>query len=280
MAPDKRYTEEEARAIFERATERHEEARHAEEASRAGLTLEELQRIGAEAGIDPDHVAAAAIANASTPTAPEELETFLGIPTVLHTSRSIPVTISDEAWEKVVPELRRLFGKDGNPGQFGRVRTWQIPYDYFTAFAPVNVMLSPEKDGTRVEIEKDQKYNVYSLLAIAAFILFFGVMGATAGLAQGAATGLAGLFAWLFAALPGVLFFGASAIGIHMYFRKQRKKIERIFDRIELIARKVSPKEKTPEHTERTRPQVDLDALPDAPEAGREDDRRNREHAE
>src|SRR5690606_34000637 len=60
MPADRRYTEAELHAIFERAAKRQEEARRAEAASHGGLTLAELQEIGEASGIDPAHVAAAA----------------------------------------------------------------------------------------------------------------------------------------------------------------------------------------------------------------------------
>lgn len=265
MAHEKRYTEEEARAIFKRAAERHDEARRAEESSRAGLTLKELQRIGAEAGIDPEHVAAATTTDLTRSAAPNRQSTFLGIPTSYQASHTIPVDISDEAWETIVPELRRIFRKDGTPGQFGRVRTWKIPYDYFTAFGPVNVTLSPEKDKMHVKVEKSQKYNVYSLLALIVLICWPGIFAA--------GSGLSGLLAVL---LGGTLLFGAFSFGMRLYFRNMKEKFERVFDRIELIARKFSRKENPTEHTERTRPQVDLDALPDEPKTEQEVEQRDR----
>ena len=59
MPTDHRYSEEQIRAIFQEAAEAQEAAEqtgpHGE-----GLTLAELQRIGAEAGIAPEFIARAA----------------------------------------------------------------------------------------------------------------------------------------------------------------------------------------------------------------------------
>jgi hypothetical protein len=61
MAPsnNRRYTEQEIQAIFRRATERQEATGSAD--PHRGLTLDELKAIGAESGIDPAHVEAAAV---------------------------------------------------------------------------------------------------------------------------------------------------------------------------------------------------------------------------
>lgn len=108
MSTSRRYTDDEVHAIFEREAARQKEASHVEEASRAGLSLEELKEIGAEAGIDPAHIALAAseLAVRRAPAKKEADEAFLGIPTRIGTSRVIRGHVTDDEWERMVVELR------------------------------------------------------------------------------------------------------------------------------------------------------------------------------
>jgi len=98
MSTSRRYTDDEVHAIFERAAARQEEATHAEEASRAGLSLEELKEIGAEAGIDPAHIALAANELAVRGAAAETKadESLLGIPTRIGATRVIHGHVADD----------------------------------------------------------------------------------------------------------------------------------------------------------------------------------------
>ena len=93
MNDERRYSEAELHAIFERAAKRQEEARHAEAASRGQLTLAELQEIGEASGIDPAHVAAAARELASPVPAEKRV---LGFPAEVRRTRLITGPVTDE----------------------------------------------------------------------------------------------------------------------------------------------------------------------------------------
>ncbi len=57
---DPTFSDDEVREIFAAAAERQSEAEDATSISHGGHSLAELKRIGAEAGLDPTHVEAAA----------------------------------------------------------------------------------------------------------------------------------------------------------------------------------------------------------------------------
>lgn len=266
MSTGRRYTDAEVHTIFERAAARQEEARHAEDASRAGLTLDELQRIGAEAGIDPAHIAAVASnLSARDTTASTASSTFLGMPTALHAERVLPTPVADEAWEHIVPELRRIFKKDGISGEVGRIREWTLPPAQGRSDRPVRVTLSPEGDGTRAEISQGMRGATLGLtigsgiyVFVAALIGVLSIFGTPGEPPLGVA-----LMFLVFAATM----FAAAQFGTRVHAKRQRERFERALDRIELITRDATAAPATPEAE--FRPTLDLDTLPEAPEAAR-----------
>lgn len=264
------YSESEIHAIFERAAVRQEAAERAEKASRAGLSLADLQRIGVEAGIDPAHIAAAArdLARPAHEPAPTS---FLGMPTELRASRFIPMSVTGEAWEQVVPELRRIFKQDGLSGELGRVREWAMRPSRSSSDRPARVTLTPEGDGTRVEFEQTLKSSAWGLTAgSATYLVVASIIGTLALMGN-----FSGEMVWLsvlFVAMA-VVFFGAAWGGMRLYGRSQEARFEHALDRIELIARNtaapvsedVDVTPPLPQQHQQEAPRLDLDALPDVP---------------
>ncbi|MDX1420093.1 MAG: hypothetical protein R3181_09010 [Rubricoccaceae bacterium] len=262
-----RFTEEEVHAIFEQAAQRQEAARRAEDASRAGLTLEELQRIGAEAGIDPAHVAAAALAHVrgERPPAPVERETLLGMPTRLRRTRVLAVPLTDALWAQALPVLRDTFGGDGDSSLEGPARTWRLRPARSTHDRPVQVTFTPEGGGTRVEVEEVLRASAHGFLwGSVSFIAVAALLGAL--LVFGEADPDAPFMIGLFTAMA-LLFGAGSQIGLRLYGRRQEARYEAVLDRLEQIAR-TPPREGkpvAPEALPEAAPRLDLEGLPDAP---------------
>lgn len=123
--PGRSFTDEEVRAIFAAAADRQAEADHADASAPAAPDLEELKRIGAEAGIAPEHVEAAARAlvvrkGAGVPSREDEL----GMVTV---RRWLPGPVDDVAWERMVVVLRDTFDGAGSASRFGEALEWVGP---------------------------------------------------------------------------------------------------------------------------------------------------------
>ena len=137
-----RFTEDEARQIFARAAERQ----HAVEARGEGLSVEELQAIGREAGLDPEHVAAAVAELRAGP--PPVRETVAGADVAPRASRVLPGELTDETWGQVVGRLRRTFGTAGIATEFGRVREWTSG-----EASNLRVLAEPVEGGTRLTFE-------------------------------------------------------------------------------------------------------------------------------
>jgi hypothetical protein len=172
---NRRYTEEEIQAIFRRATERQEATSAAD--PHRGLTLDELKAIGAESGIDPAHVEAAAAdiergEVASTSLSP--LERFYGLSAAIRVERVLPGTMNGATWDDTVEVLRSTFNTRGQDETIGPIREWSAftssGFDYRALFeddtwytmleglnltqnatrSPVHVEVKPEGDSTRI----------------------------------------------------------------------------------------------------------------------------------
>ena len=268
MNDERRYSEAELRAIFERAAKRQEEAHRADAASRGHLTLRELQEIGSASGIDPDHIAIAAAELAvAAPSKPAH--TFLGTPTEIERTRVFPGAVSDAAWGRMVAEVRRTFDDDGSIGQIGQMREWtavkRVTHHSGTA---MRLALEPLGDGrTRATLRQSVRETTRGF-AIAASIqgvmslIFFALF-------------MAGVDPELI--IPAVImasmalgFAGIARGWLGFWGPRQEEKFDNVLDRLDLIARDRAS-EPEPAHSvgsavpdaER---RIDLDALPDAEE--------------
>ena len=105
---ERTYSESEISDLIARAAERQQDARRRE--AGAGLTLAEIERIGAETGIDPAHLRAAA---AEMDAGGRTLKRQSGhTRTHVTAERWIDAPLTPEAWEEVVAELQGRHGVD------------------------------------------------------------------------------------------------------------------------------------------------------------------------
>lgn len=233
MNDERRYSQAELRAIFERAAERQEAASRAESASGGQLTLAELQEIGAASGIDPAHVAAAAaeLASWKRASAPSQQTRW---PRQALAERVVPGPVSDDAWEAMVSELRRSLGKPGIAGQVGRTREWTtMSSGGRHPDVPISVTLQPEGDQTRLTIMQSwQEYTRVPLIIGTVFSFMALLLGGVLAFNEPAA-----LFMPVIFASVALLIFGAGPAGLRAMARRQEAKFEHILDRLDLIAR-------------------------------------------
>ena len=212
---DRRFSEAEAHAVFARAARRQEAVREADERARAGLTLAELQAVGAEVGIDPSHVEAAAWALDAGE--PEPAATFLGVPERLHVVRTLPAPPGDAAWVALVDALRQSFGHAGAVEQLGARRTWSMPDVVTSGGLSVRV----EDDALTLEQSLPARSWYASALLPAALVVFF----------------LVGTFepyvplAMLVLALVAVV---GARFGLPAWARRQERRFQAAVDHVEL----------------------------------------------
>lgn len=227
------FSDDEARAILARASERQEAAERARLGTGAGVTLAELKQIADEVGIEASHVQAAAgelvLRDETSPT-----EVKFGLPMELSEVRMLPGAVSDRQWERMVTVFREAFGRTGLTNQFGDVREW-VSGNESNDGMPLKVRLEPGEDGVLLEMRQSTRGIVVIGTALAGS---FGSIGAVF-----AVLAAAGNFDPAFWTLPGLL----AGIGIvsglgtwlngRAFVKKRRALMESVADKVELIGR-------------------------------------------
>jgi hypothetical protein len=124
MTDERTYDDDEIREIFGRAASQEAGAPLAPAATGGhGLTLDELQAIGREVGIEPARVAeaAAALDHVGMRVA---RQTMIGAPIGVGRVVDLPRAPTDREWEMLVAELRRTFDAKGKVESYGDLRSW------------------------------------------------------------------------------------------------------------------------------------------------------------
>lgn len=189
----RRYSDDEARRILALAAEA--EVAAAAEAERA-WTLGDVERVGVEAGIAPQAVAAAALALEHQREAPEPGR-YLGLPVAV--SRAVPLgrRLSDDDWEQLVGRLRETFAVEGRTRVSGARREWRV--------GNLRVTHEPAGSGALLQM-RTRKGDARGFVVLGALLLFAALalaatatMGASEDRAFRAAmiTGLVGVITLL-----------------------------------------------------------------------------------
>src|SRR5262245_31608043 len=118
---ERRYSDVEVAAIFEHATRAPASDAHQLTAA-AGMTLEQLQEIGREVGIEPSVIAQAARTVGSSVAMPSR--TLLGMPFTVGRTVQLDRKISDDEWDRLVVDLRETFEARGVVRREGSLKQW------------------------------------------------------------------------------------------------------------------------------------------------------------
>lgn len=125
MTLPRRFSDDEVQRILEQASRAQGPGGDTELAERApGLTLAELQAIGAEAGIDPAAIARAAQLEASGAFVPAVVQHAGGAPIAVAKVIELGQEIDDATWQRIVLLLREVFGARGRMRFEGGMREW------------------------------------------------------------------------------------------------------------------------------------------------------------
>lgn len=174
MNTDRRFNEREIADIFERAA-REQERVYKKRPANEGLSLVELQRIGAESGIEPEFIARAVAAidyNLDTP----ELERYLGIPITAAKTIVLERALTEEEWEHLVVDCRSTFDAKGEIEVSGSIRHW--------ANGNLHVFVEPAESGYRLRMET-KKSDAQMRLGAGLFNVVFGLLFWGFALSQG-----------------------------------------------------------------------------------------------
>ncbi|MFA5668897.1 MAG: hypothetical protein WC967_06615 [Balneolaceae bacterium] len=159
MPTDKLYSQKEIKALLQKATElqRNELGKN-----NKGLTLEELEQIAADSGINPMYIREA-ISGQSTSVEEKSSFHLLGAPLSLEIGKEVPFEMSIDDWELVVQEARRTFKRNGGTIQkLGKSLEWMSPENKF-----INTSL------TATPLKKKTRFFVSSHFGKAAFFIYY-----------------------------------------------------------------------------------------------------------
>jgi hypothetical protein len=232
---ERRYSEEEIAAIFERAAQAQRAARR-QLAPGQGMTLAELQEIGRDVGIPSELVANAArsIDQGGRPTSKK----FLGLPIGVGRTIDLDRRLSDEEWEHLVGDLRETFDARGSVRYNGPFRQWTN--------GNLQALLEPTTTGHRLRL-KTVKGDSRGLMTAGLGLLGFS---AATLIASALASGLAAsLGSAAFLAAIGLGMFGIGALRLPGWARLRRRQMESVAERLALAAKERPPEVPPPEES-------------------------------
>jgi hypothetical protein len=139
---ERRYSDEEIAAIFERAAETERTASPVL-AEGQGMTLAALQEIGLEVGISPESISRAA--RSLETTAKPASRTFLGFPVGVRRTMQLDRPLSDAEWGYLVTDLRETFSARGKLKSDGQFRQWTN--------GNLQALIEPTPSGERLRLQ-------------------------------------------------------------------------------------------------------------------------------
>lgn len=151
-SPIRRFDEHEVARILERATELHREE-PTTPAGAGGLTLEELEEIARETGIDPRHLRRAAMELDTQAARSGGLaKRFLGEDPTLRFRTTVPGELRADDFERVVAVVHRNTPEHGHPSLLGRSLTWRA--ETSGKSRTIQVTVSSQDGVTEIAVEE------------------------------------------------------------------------------------------------------------------------------
>jgi len=227
--PSRRFNESDTDAILRRAAEL---ASGAEETpTQRGLTIEEMEALAGEAGLDPALVQRAARevgfkqAQSASP--------WVGAPRRILIERQIDRELTEEVWESMVGEIQQTFGGAGFASRVGRTRTWTVSQTGARGHSTrvVSVTATAQQGKTVIRVDET--------LTQVAGALFGGIVGGVGGGTTGIWVGIGmgvlhSPMAAVALALAGVA--GSYALARALFVRAFRKRSEELNELVHRLA--------------------------------------------
>jgi hypothetical protein len=194
---ERRYSDDEVAEIIARASEKERDTRTRLQPAE-GMTLAELQKIGAEAGIEPGLIAQAARSlDVPTPAAP----VFLGLPLGAARTVRLERKMTDAEWERLVVALRETFDAKGVIRHEGSFRSWSN--------GNLQCLVEPDGEGQRVRFRtvrggaRPAMFTGLGMMGVAAAGSISAMLTNAGGdVASMLSIGLAGVAMFVFGAAP------------------------------------------------------------------------------
>lgn len=237
-AVERRFSEDESRAIIARAARAQLVAETSAEERQAGaMSLAQLQEVARAAGIEPSHVAAAAASLEAESDAGGSALAPFGLPARLRAARVVP-PVSDATWERMVAALRSEFGTAGHAGQLGRRREWtaRVKSGSSGYDDAMHVVVAPHELGAVITIEQhDAQQRGRDFLTAAGTTSIMGVLFGALGLLTPLPAGLG--VVGLVVLGSGAALGGGGVAWTKRWARRRVRSFDTLLDRLELIAR-------------------------------------------
>lgn len=212
--PERRYSDDEVQRILASAVE--SDAAQSTSSSASGMTLAEIQRIAAEAGVSPASITAAAAVIDRVPATTSSAR-VLGLPVGVGDTVPLPRPLDDVEWQRLVAFLRDTFEAQGRAAESAGRREWRNG----------NLRISVDTVGNAAVLEmRTRKSNARPLINTgAAMLLGSGIMEATFQLAHSAG-GTAGSV--LTIALSGAAMVAMGALNLPAWSATRRRQFAEV----------------------------------------------------
>ncbi len=168
MSGSRRYDDEEVAEIFRLATGARTEGDRKALPLEEGMTLAQIEEIGAEVGISRDEIARAAHSLQRRVEVERSLS-FLGAPRSVARTLHIDRALTDEEWGMLVSDLRRTFDAKGKVEVEGPLRSWTN--------SNLQVHVEPDGEGYAVRM-RTKKGQVSQLALMGSVFAGVGLMSA------------------------------------------------------------------------------------------------------
>jgi hypothetical protein len=283
MPENKLYSEKEVGKLIEKAYKLQQQ----EETSQGyGLTHQELQKLASEMGIDPKYLQQALTQESQT----SGLSAVNGLKQGFRVSDEIVVEgeVDEDVWESLVETLRSTFKEHGTAEQVGKTKSW-VSRQSQSGQQNIAFSFTSKNGKTKIKLqEKRVVLIIFSILgAIYSLMGIFGAFGAM--IQKGVLT--SGLGIAIGAALWTLLLGLGFLLVRTLMNRKTRAQkmlpvLGQIIEKAHLEAQvkqlEQAPKqvEQAPKQVEQApKPLINLDSIPDIPEAESDTSMRNRDMA-
>ena len=217
---ERRFNEAEVAAIFAQASEAQARSPGLQLPSGEGLTLTELREIGREVGISSEQISHAAqvIARGGAP----RFRNFLGFPIGVRLTVDLDRRLSDEAWERLVVDLRETFDARGTVRKDGSLRQWTN--------GNLQALVEPTAAGDRIRL-RTTKGDARGMMLSGVAMFGVSAAGLLAGAMQGSFGSGALTYLELFATM-GVVMFAAGAFRLPAWARLRQRQMSEVAARV------------------------------------------------
>jgi hypothetical protein len=220
------YGEEEIGRILKRATELQIQEPAAP--GTAGVTLDELEDIAAEAGIDPRFLRRAAWELDTSTAGSTFWSKIVGDDLMLVREVTLPGELADDGFERIVGVIQAGSREHGQPSLLGRTLTWRAETQ--SKSRTVQIVISSRDGTTHVRMEEN-----LTQMAAGIFGGSTAGFGVGVGIGVGLPIGIELLGSALFATVAPIGTVALGFIGARVIYRqiaaRRRKAVNELFDR-------------------------------------------------